>query len=313
MRRVVVLALPGVELLDLAGPVQTFHEANACGGAFDVRTCSPHETVETEQRLRLAGLGPLPEPAAGDIVVVPGIRLDGLETIGRDVLRWLRGAREAGALVASVCTGAFVLGEAGLLAGRRCTTHWLRVAELATRFPGAHVLDDRLFVEDDGVTTSAGIASGIDMALGLVERLHGPIVAARTARRLVVYLRRDGSRRQGSVYLDYRTHLDPGVHRVQDRIVMHPERPVTLEALAREAAMSPRNLTRAFRRATGLSVMEFVTRVRLELARNLLHDPGLTIDEVARRSGFASARRFRQVWKQAFGTTPSESRGEPRT
>lgn len=240
MRRVVVLALPGVELLDLAGPVQTFHEANACGGAF-------------------------------------------------------------------------VLGEAGLLAGRRCTTHWLRVAELATRFPGAHVLDDRLFVEDDGVTTSAGIASGIDMALGLVERLHGPIVAARTARRLVVYLRRDGSRRQGSVYLDYRTHLDPGVHRVQDRIVMHPERPVTLEALAREAAMSPRNLTRAFRRATGLSVMEFVTRVRLELARNLLHDPGLTIDEVARRSGFASARRFRQVWKQAFGTTPSESRGEPRT
>ena len=83
--------------------------------------------------------------------------------------------------------------------------------------------------------------------------------------------------------------------------------------MAREAAMSPRNLTRAFRRATGLSVMEFVTRVRLELARNLLHDPGLTIDEVARRSGFASARRFRQVWKEAFGTTPSESRGEPRT
>ena len=131
------------------------------------------------------------------------------------------------------------------------------------------MLTDRLFVTDGDVTTSAGIASGIDMALALIEQADGPLVAAEVAREMVVYLRRDGAQEQQSVYLDFRTHLHPGVHRVQDWIVRNPSQRPKLDELADMAGMSPRNLTRMFRRATGISVHEFSTRVRVERARSL--------------------------------------------
>jgi transcriptional regulator GlxA family with amidase domain len=172
------------------------------------------------------------------------------------------------------------------------------------------VLANRLFVDDGPITTSAGIASGIDMALALVERRHGPLITAAAAREMVVYLRRDGAHQQESVYLDYRTHLHPGVHRVQDWLIAHPEERATLEDLARLAAMSPRNLTRVFRQATGISIQEFTTRLRLERARDLLHDPGLTIEAIATRCGFESARQLRRLWRQELGTTPSAERSE---
>jgi len=146
------------------------------------------------------------------------------------------------------------------------------------------------------------------MALWLIEARHGPMVAAATAREMVVYLRRDGAHGQGSVYLEYRTHLHPGVHRVQDWLVAHPAERATLAELGRLAAMSPRNLTRAFRQATGISVLEFRTRLRLELARSLLHDPGLTIAAVAGDCGFESARQLRRLWRAAFGGSPSDGR-----
>jgi transcriptional regulator GlxA family with amidase domain len=178
-----------------------------------------------------------------------------------------------------------------LLDGRRCTTHWSRTNELAQRFPLARVLEDRLYVTDGAITTSAGIASGIDMALAFIEQADGPMVAAEVAREMVVYLRRDGAQDQESVYLDYRTHIHPGVHRVQDWIVHHPTARTTLEALADVAGMSARSLTRTFRRATGISVLDFTTRVRLELARTLLHDPRMTREAVAQRCGL-SARQL---------------------
>ena len=212
-----------------------------------------------------------------------------------EVAEVVRAAHERGAYVFAHCTAAFVLGEAGLLDGRRCTTHWSRTTELARRFRKARVLDDRLWITDGNITTSAGIASGIDMALALIEQMDGPLVAAEVAREMVVYLRRDGSQQQESVYLDFRTHLHPGVHRVQDWIVRNPARRATLDQLADVAGMSSRSLTRTFRGATGISVHEFTTRVRVELARSLLHDPGLTMEAVAQRCGFATARQLRRV------------------
>jgi transcriptional regulator GlxA family with amidase domain len=196
----------------------------------------------------------------------------------------------------------------GLLDGRQCTTHWTRLDDLQRRFPRARVLTNRLFVEDGQVTTSAGIASGIDMALALVERRHGPLVAAAAAREMVVYVRRDGSHRQQSVYLEYRTHLHAGIHRVQDWLIAHPDERATIEDLARLAALSPRHLTRVFRQATGVSIQEYRTRLRLERARALLRDPSLTVEAVAARCGFESARQLRRVWKAAFGTAPSAGR-----
>jgi transcriptional regulator GlxA family with amidase domain len=313
VQRVIFVVLPFVEILDLAGPVQVFHEANRCGAAYTVLACSIQPKVKTDQGLWISDLEPLPDPEAEDLVLVPGFRMASLDPVEPEVLAWLRKAHERGAQMASICTGAFVLGRAGLLEGRQCTTHWSRVDDLQQRFPAARVLTNRLFVDDGPVTTSAGIASGIDMALALVERRHGPLVAAAAAREMVVYLRRDGGHRQDSIYLDYRTHLHPGVHRAQDWLIAHPGESTTLDDLARTAAMSPRNLTRSFRQATGISVQEFRTRLRLELARDLLHDPGMTIEAVASRCGFESARQLRRLWKEAFGASPSTVRSTSAT
>jgi transcriptional regulator GlxA family with amidase domain len=306
--RVVFLLLPDLEILDLAGPLQAFDEAARAGADLRVVLGAPQPRVRTDQGLCLAELEPLPEPSSEDLIILPGLRFAALEAVPPEVLAWLRAAHARGAQLASVCTGAFVLGRAGLLDGRQCTTHWSRVEDLQRRFPAARVLDSRLFVHDGPVTTSAGIASGIDMALALLERRFGPLLVAAVAREMVVYLRRDGAHRQQSVYLDYRTHLHPGVHRVQDWLVANPAERATLAALARLAALSPRHLTRVFRQATGVSVQEFTTRLRLELARGLLHDPRLTVEGVATRCGFGSARQLRRLWKEVFGTSPAHER-----
>jgi len=296
---VIFVVLPRVEILDLAGPLQAFHEAKR----YRTRLCAARERIESAQGVTLADLDPLPERAGDALVIVPGMPYDATLKIDRAVVRWLRNAARDGATIASVCTGAFALGEAGLLDGRRCTTHWSRTGELARRYPKARVQTDRLYVSD-GVVTSAGIASGIDMALGMIEQADGPLVAAEVAREMVVYLRRDGAQGQRSVYLDYRTHLHPGVHRVQDWLAQHPERRTSIEELSSLAGMSARNLTRTFRRATGISINDFATRVRLELARTLLHDPGLTVEAVATRCGFATPRQLRRVWREELGGTP---------
>lgn len=309
MQQVVFVVLPGVDLLDLAGPVEVFHAANGLGGDYHVRIAGPSPAVRARQGLSLAELEPLPDGVGeGDLVIVPGMPIDAVRAVPASVHGWLREAYERGAHVCSVCIGAFVLADAGLLHGRQCTTHWSRIADLRERHGAARVLDNRLFVDDGRITTSAGIASGIDMALSLVERRHGPLVAAAVARELVIYLRRDGAHQQQSVYLDYRTHLHPGIHRVQDWLVANPAEKTTLQALGRMAFMSPRHLTRVFRQATGISIKEFTTRLRLELARNLLNDPALTVESVAARCGFETPRQLRRVWKEAFGTTPGATR-----
>jgi transcriptional regulator GlxA family with amidase domain len=181
---------------------------------------------------------------------------------------------------------------------------------LATRFPRARVAEDRLFVVDGGVVTSAGVTAGVDMALALLEERHGPILTARVAREMVVYLRRSGDRNQESIYLDHRTHLHPGVHRVQDALVAHPDRKLTIAELAKVAAMSPRHLTRVFRRATGITPNAFAQKVRLQVARDLLLDPSLTLESISERCGFSDARQLRRLFKQAFGAPPSAWRGE---
>jgi transcriptional regulator GlxA family with amidase domain len=184
------------------------------------------------------------------------------------------------------------------------------VDDLARRYSRARVLSNRLFVDDGPITTSAGIVSGVDMTLALIERRHGPLVTVAAARELVVYLRRDGAHQQQSIYLDYRTHLHPGIHRVQDWLIAHPAEKATLADLARVAAMSPRNLTRAFRQATGISIQDYRTRLRLELAKSLLHDPGLTVEAVAARCGFESSRQLRRLFKETLGAAPSRLRLE---
>jgi transcriptional regulator GlxA family with amidase domain len=309
-RRVIFALFDECETLDFAGPLQAFDQASAHGGAYELHLCALSPTIRTAQGLEVAGLGPLGEVGPEDMVVVPGYSIGSL-SLPRAAADWLRAAHARGAQMCSVCTGAFALGEAGLLDGRQCTTHWKLTAELQRRYPTAMVISERLFVEDGRIVTSAGIASGIDLALALIERDLGPFVAAMVARELVVYLRRDASHRQQSIYLDYRTHLNPNVHAVQDWILAHPSERAHLPALASIAHMSVRNLTRAFRESTGISIHEFRTRVRLEQAQTLMHDPDLTIEAIAARCGYAGGRQLRRLWRQAYGAPPSEARPTP--
>ena len=306
-RRTIFAVFPGCEILDLAGPVQAFHEASSLGMPYAMTYHAATPSVRTAQGLELSGLAPLPEVGAGDRVVVPGYPV-ATDRVPPKLVAWLRNARRAGAELCSVCTGAFALGEAGALDGRTCTTHWRRVPELRARFPRARVLGDRLFVDDDGVVTSAGIAAGIDMALALIERDAGPVVAGEVAREMVIYLRRDGAHHQDSVYLDYQTHLSPGIHQVQQHLVTHPAGQETLAELAEIAGMSERNLTRTFKRATGISIHDYRERLRIERARNLMRNPTMTLDAVAAACGYADGRQLRRIWFARVGETPSTTR-----
>jgi transcriptional regulator GlxA family with amidase domain len=287
--------------MDVAGPLQVFSEAAGFGHPYRTASVALGPAVRTAQGLVLSELEGLPDDVGpGDRVLVPGYPLATARPPPQ-LLSWLRRVARAGAEVGSVCTGAFALGEAGLLDGRRCTTHWRRVGELAARFPAAQVLGERLFVQDGPIVTSAGVSAGVDLALALLERDGGPVLASHVAREMVVYLRRDGAHAQESVYLDYQTHLSPGVHRVQQYLVSHPDSRASLAELGRMAALSERTLTRQFRQATGISVQQYRARLRLERARDLLRNPALTVEAVAEACGFADARQLRRLWAAAHG------------
>jgi transcriptional regulator GlxA family with amidase domain len=288
--------------------LHALYETNQLAGdRYEIIHCGISESVRTAQGLQVGALAPLPQPRATDIIFVPGFPL---RTSPPAALpSWLKQCDRIGARIFAICTGAFLLGRAGLLAGRRCTTHWRRTEELQTQFPKANVLTGRLFVHDGTITTSAGVASGIDMTLDFVEQEHGPIVAARVAREIVVYIRRDASHKQESIYTEHRTHIDPGVHAVQDWLIAHPDAKCGLAELAKVANMSERNLTRAFARATGIPIGEYRQRLRLEHARTLLANPSLTVEEVAARTGFADARQLRRLWRAAYGSSPRHARG----
>ena len=303
-RRALVLLFHDCELLDVAGPVQVLHEAGArSGDGFEFIYCGEARRVRTAQGL-MVDAEPLRAPRAGDWVIIPGLTVHDDYKTPPATLQWIREAWTAGARICSVCTGAFLLGEAGLLDGRRCTTHWRRVQQLQRMFPNATVLGDRLYVEDGSIVTSAGISAGIDMTLWLLERDYGPVLTAEVAREMVVYLRRDGNHQQESVYLDYQTHLNPGVHGVQDYLTKNPACADSVAELARRFGMSERNLSRAFKDATGISVHQYRTRLRVEHARMLLRNPRLTLRSIADQCGFADVRQLRRVVTRHLGASP---------
>jgi transcriptional regulator GlxA family with amidase domain len=300
--RTVAFAVPAdVHLLDLAGPAQVFSTADdVVGDAYRlafVGLDGTGDAVVSHQGLPLAVRADWPELTARDLVVVPGWRVGRgpaprpLSPAARDALVT---HHDRGGRVTSVCAGAFALAAAGLLDGRRATTHHDVQDELARRHPGVHVVRDVLFVTDGRVSTSAGIASGIDLALHLVAVDHGPAVAGRVARTLVVPLRRNGSAPQASAMLRHRDHLADVVHRAQDVLDARFAEPLPLDELAGLLQVSPRTLTRHFRAATGLTPLVYQQELRLERAA-VLQEQGWTQDAAARAAGMADARVLRRL------------------
>lgn len=309
-RRALFVYFPQCEVLDFAGPLQALHEANAfTNGAYEIVHCAGSASAQTAQGLVLGALTPLPEPMATDVIFVPGYPTHEAQP-PKTLDRWLKACYAAGARILSTCTGAFVLARAGLLDGRSCTTHWKRTHELQQAFPRVRVLTGQLFVRDGAITTSAGISAGIDMTLDFIEREHGAAIASKVAREMVVYLRRDGTHKQDSIYLAYRSHIDPAIHAVQDWLIAHPADKANLAELAALANMSVRNLTRTFQRATGISIAAYRSALRLERAKTLLADPQRSIDQIAEDSGFADARQLRRLWREAYGVSPAYSRSQ---
>ncbi|MFC9266925.1 GlxA family transcriptional regulator [Streptomyces zhihengii] len=296
MNHVVFFLVPGVHLLDLAGPAQVFSTAADFGHPWTLGYVAERPEVRTAQGLPLVAGLVWPELGPDDLIVVPGWRAadEAAPAIGPGPLRMLREHHARGGTVASVCAGADALGRAGLLDGRRCTTHHDVQDELARRHPRAIVVPDVLFTTDDRVVTSAGIASGIDLALHLVATRHGPAVAAQVAREMVVYARRNGHEPQTSAMLRHRAHLDDTVHRAQNLIDSRFDRALPLAVLASAAGVSERTLTRLFTRATGLTPLRYQQTLRLERAEHLISH-GATVDSAARSVGFEDPRMLRRL------------------
>jgi transcriptional regulator GlxA family with amidase domain len=318
---VFVVVPPRALLLDIAGPMEVLRKANLDQAAvqFTVAYVGPSTDIASSIGLGLAGIEPLPEDLPHDALVLISGSADeplGALTDSRDadapaeaeIVDWLKRAIRPGMRLVTICSGALLAARAGLLDGYECTTHFGTVEALHRLAPKALVRENRLYVEDGERLTSAGITAGIDLMLAIVAREAGHTTALAVARYLVVYLRRGGSDPQLSPWLEGRNHIHPAIHRVQDAVAAEPARDWPLEALASIAATSPRNLSRLFNEHAGISVTDYVNRMRIALARELVTGSRLDMETIAERTGFASTRQFRRAWSRLHDAPPARSR-----
>jgi transcriptional regulator GlxA family with amidase domain len=320
---VFVVAPPRLLLFDVAGPLEALRKANLEQDElrFDVRYIGPSRNVISSIGLRLEGVEPLPEHVPdGAWIVAPGAtdalltgeEIDRAADAARDaeIVAWLAAAVRPGVRLICMCSGALYGARAGLLDGRPCTTHHAVLDELERLAPKARVHRDRLFVDDGDRLTSAGISTCVDMALHLISQEASPRVALAVARYLVLYLRRAGGDPQLSPWLEHRNHIHPAIHRAQDAITADPSRDWSVEALSRLTFTSPRNLSRLFNAHAGCSVVDYVNRIRVALARELVTESRLDMETVAERSGFASARQMRRAWSRVHAAPPTAARAD---
>ena len=300
-------------ILDLAGAVQTFYESGDYGKPYEIIYVSDRAVQDTSAQLRMTGLKKYSTVRVQplDVIVVPGYDLRRLPPLDdHKLFTWLRSAADMGAMICSICTGAFTLAAAGLLDGKECTTHWKYTDRLQKDFPAVRVMKDRLFVRSGNIYTSAGVTTGLDMALALLEERHGSEFAYQVAREMVVYIRRDGSEPQDSIYMQYRSHVNDDIHAVQDWMIRHLPKKIKVEELAALVYTSPRNLTRQFKSSTGITIGAYLEKLRVEKAVHLLGN-GHKVDKVARECGLLSANQLRHILKKHTGGLPSELRGGP--
>ncbi|CAM5293908.1 GlxA family transcriptional regulator OS=Streptomyces alboniger OX=132473 GN=CP975_31150 PE=4 SV=1 [Streptomyces alboniger] len=310
-RTVLVVLFDGVQSLDVTGPVEVFTGAGLARGgdapAYLLRTATlDGGPVRTSSGLTLVPDLALPDAPVPHTLLVPG----GTGTRPEDpaLIDWLRAHGPRAERLVSVCTGAVRLAQAGLLEGRRATTHWAYCAELARDHPGIRVDPDPIYVRDGHVATSAGVTAGIDLALALVEEDLGREVALTVARHLVVFLRRPGNQAQFSVQLAAQTARREPLREVQQWITEHPDEDLSVDALAARARLSPRHFARAFRAETGSTPGKYVDRVRVEHARRLLEDTSNGVEEVSRACGYGTPEAMRRAFLKALGTAPAEYR-----
>jgi transcriptional regulator GlxA family with amidase domain len=305
--RVVFVVYPGITALDLVGP----HEVLGAAGGYEltVAAVAPDAVRTTRGPVVLAdrALASLRGPV-DTLIVVGG---EGAMAAAKDaeLVAAVRALARRSRRVASVCTGAFVLAAAGLLDGRRATTHWASCQHLGAKYPDVEVDPAPIFVRDGNVWTSAGVTAGMDLALALVADDHGRDVALRVARQLVMYVQRPGGQSQFSAQLTTQTAAarDP-LHELQTWIAEHPDADLAVERLAERVAMSPRHFARVFRSEVGATPAVYVEQVRVECARRLLETTWLGVEEIARAAGFGTPETLRRAFARRVGASPTEYR-----
>jgi transcriptional regulator GlxA family with amidase domain len=310
---VAIFAPPDAHSLALAGPLDVFAEANqqlSVPGSYEIAVVA----IDRNPVLCASGLRVLPDrtvadPDAGiDTLMVAGPR--GLPGHDPDpaVVAWLRRSAPRVRRYGAVCTGTFLLGAAGLLDGRRATTHWRYAAALAAAYPAAVVEPDRIFVRDGPMFTSAGVAAGIDLALALVEEDHGPALARAVARELVMFLNRPGGQSHYGAQIAAQIAGRSTIQNVLAWIVENPSGEATVASLAARAGMSERNFARVFSRETGMTPADFVQATRIDTARRLLEETALPLKRISLLSGFADAGSLRRAFVRRQGTLPLDYR-----
>ncbi len=310
-RKVVIAGFPGVQALDVVGPYEVFTGASLLtSGAYDVVVASTDgQPVTTATGLAFVST-PLPDPSDPvDTVVLPGG--GGVDAARSDpeLMDWIKVVAGNARRVVTVCTGAFLAAEAGLLDGHRATTHWAFADRLAREFPAVDVDADPIFVRSsETVWTAAGVTAGIDLALSLVEDDHSTEVAQTVARWLVLYLRRPGGQTQFAAPVWMPRAKRTSIRQVQEAIEAQPGGPHSIDRLAQRAAMSPRHFTRVFTDEVGEAPGQYVERIRTEAARRQLEETDDTVMAIASRCGFGTAETMRRNFIRRVGISPDQYR-----
>nr|WP_306439710.1 DJ-1/PfpI family protein [Pandoraea pneumonica] len=308
-----MLVFPGVQSLDVSGPLDVFAEANrfllpdnhyqteVIGTQHGSIACSNGMTLLPRRHYQEAG-GHL------DLLLVAGGPSLLTDDLGPNVSRWLLDATARARRFGSICNGALVLAAAGLLDGKRVTTHWNDVDVLAQRAPSAHIEADRLFIQDGNLYTSAGVTAGIDLSLHLLAQDHGQAVALNVAKRLVVFTQRAGGQSQFSPYLTPYAEPNSPVAQVQQYVLEHLAEPLSVGDLAAVAKMSVRNFSRVFSRDAGATPADFVSAARIDAARVMLENGNAPLKTVAWQCGFGDPHNMRKVFQRRFGVSPQQYR-----
>lgn len=298
-----------VTLLDLSGVLEVFQEAIRLGFPYQLKFISSQSSVICSSGLELAALTHFSKtnPQQNDLVFIAGFstcQID-LELEEASFFKWLQKVHLHQTTLCSICSGAFLLAKAGLLDHKECTTHWKLVEKLKKDFPLALTQNNTLFTQSGNIFTSAGIITGIDLALHIIEERHGKETAAAIAKELVVYKRRNGNEEQESVYLHNRNHHDEKVHIIQDWIISNLDKTSTIDFLAELVHLGPRNLTRIFKKQTGITIAEYRTKLRIEKAKSLLTNSDYKIEHIAHLCGYKTSKQLRVVLETYLDALPT--------
>ena len=299
-----------VTILDLSGVLQVFQEAKNLGFNYHLKFISNQSSIRCSSGLELSSLTDFRKtnPTKNDIVIISGSSTHqiGLFNEERSFFDWLKRANSNQTTICSICSGAFILAKSGLLNNKECTTHWSLIKKLKKDFPLLKTQDNTLFTKSKNIYTSAGVVTGIDLALFLIEERHGKQIATQVAKGLVVYKRRHATDEQESVYLQNRSHQDEKIHTIQDWIIHNLDKASTIDHLAELVYYSPRNLTRIFKKQTGVTIAEYRTKLRIEKAKSLLTNSEYKIEHIANLCGYKTSKQLRMVLEKHLEALPTE-------